>query len=121
LGLGRQLFATIRWALIFLPLFGLTFAQPPMPPAGWNHNLLQYLQDRIIVKFATGSITGLQKAALQSFAMPGEASRILVVLTLRKSNNFFPFVTALTKKCAPTKRTDLSTFIKSVWRTQPTS
>ena len=52
--------------------FGITGAE-----AGTDAAAASYLPDRIIVKFAAGSIAGLKRAALQAYTMPAKIAALL--------------------------------------------
>jgi len=50
----------------------------------------QYLPDRIVVKFATGSIAGPKRAALQAYAMPKNVAEILSGFGAAETEQLFP-------------------------------
>jgi subtilisin family serine protease len=51
---------------------------------------LQYLSDRIIVKFAAGAVVGPQRAAIQAFAMPAPVAEILALQGATETEQLFP-------------------------------
>jgi subtilisin family serine protease len=60
----------------------------------------QYWPDRIVVKFATGSIAGPQRAALQSYAMPAKIASILANFGAVETEQLFPPAQSLLPKSA---------------------
>jgi subtilisin family serine protease len=67
----------------------------------------QYLPDRIIVKFATGAVSGPQRAAIQAFAMPAPVAEILALQGATENEQLFPVRPQLLQKNS--RRADLST------------
>jgi subtilisin family serine protease len=68
-------------------------SQPVLATGGRHAGELrspQYLPDRLIVKFATGAVSGPQRAAIQAFAMPAPVAKILAQQGALETEQLFP-------------------------------
>lgn len=91
---------SVLWRLILAFTIGLT-PHPTLATGGraaGESQSPQYLPDRIIIKFATGTVSGPQRAAIQALAMPAPVAEILAGFGATETAQLFPARPQLAQK-----------------------
>jgi subtilisin family serine protease len=93
--LGQRLLVVCRFVLssLILALFVCFTFQPVLATGSHTAGASQspqYLPDRIIVKFATGSISGPQRGFLKAYAMPAKVADLLANFGAVTTEQLFP-------------------------------